>query len=84
MGLMEKGRQDGGASRARGQVTEELARGRVAKPPARAEKGAGFPISRALPKLGYKGVESCELSFSDFRVPVTAPLGGEEGRGSRR
>jgi len=53
----------------------------VAKPPARAEKGAGFPISRDLPKLGYKGVESCELSFSDFRVPVTAPLGGEEGRG---
>ncbi|WIX90086.1 acyl-CoA dehydrogenase family protein [Amycolatopsis sp. DG1A-15b] len=46
-----------------------------------AEKGPGFHVSRDLPKLGYKGVESCELSFSDFRVPATALLGGEEGRG---
>ena len=46
-----------------------------------AEKGAGFDVSRDLPKLGYKGVESCELSFSDFRVPAGALLGGEEGRG---
>jgi alkylation response protein AidB-like acyl-CoA dehydrogenase len=46
-----------------------------------AEKGAGFHVSRDLPKLGYKGVESCELSFSDFRVPAGALLGGEEGRG---
>ncbi|WP_244211075.1 acyl-CoA dehydrogenase family protein [Amycolatopsis kentuckyensis] len=46
-----------------------------------AEKGAGFHVARDLPKLGYKGVESCELSFSDFRVPATALLGGEEGRG---
>ncbi|MEV7554517.1 acyl-CoA dehydrogenase family protein [Amycolatopsis sp. NPDC089917] len=45
------------------------------------EKGPGFRVSRDLPKLGYKGVESCELSFDDFRVPVTALLGGEEGRG---
>jgi alkylation response protein AidB-like acyl-CoA dehydrogenase len=45
------------------------------------EKGAGFHVSRDLPKLGYKGVESCELSFVDFRVPATALLGGEEGRG---
>ncbi|HET6707601.1 acyl-CoA dehydrogenase family protein [Amycolatopsis sp.] len=46
-----------------------------------AEKGKGFHVSRDLPKLGYKGVESCELSFSDFHVPATALLGGEEGRG---
>ena len=46
-----------------------------------AEKGPGFSVSRDLPKLGYKGVESCELSFDDFRVPVTALLGAEEGRG---
>ncbi|HEY3478329.1 MAG TPA: acyl-CoA dehydrogenase family protein, partial [Streptomyces sp.] len=45
------------------------------------EKGEGFHVSRDLPKLGYKGVESCELSFSDFRVPATALLGGEEGQG---
>jgi isovaleryl-CoA dehydrogenase len=45
------------------------------------EKGPGFSVSRDLPKLGYKGVESCELSFDDFRVPATALLGEHEGRG---
>ena len=38
-------------------------------------------ISKDLPKLGYRGVESCELSFAGSRVPVEALLGGEEGRG---
>jgi alkylation response protein AidB-like acyl-CoA dehydrogenase len=46
-----------------------------------AEKGPGFHVSRDLPKLGYKGVESCELSFDDFRVPTDAVLGGVEGQG---
>jgi alkylation response protein AidB-like acyl-CoA dehydrogenase len=41
----------------------------------------GFTVSRDLPKLGYKGVESCELSFADCRVPGSALLGTEEGRG---
>lgn len=45
------------------------------------EPGAGMTISRDLPKLGYKGVESCELSFEDLRVPAAALLGGTEGRG---
>ena len=46
-----------------------------------AEKGPGFTLSRDLPKLGYKGVESCELAFDDFRVPVSALLGETEGQG---
>jgi alkylation response protein AidB-like acyl-CoA dehydrogenase len=41
----------------------------------------GFTVSRDLPKLGYKGVESCELSFDGCRVPGDALLGTEEGRG---
>ncbi|NYD41840.1 acyl-CoA dehydrogenase family protein [Nocardioides panaciterrulae] len=45
------------------------------------EKGPGFEISRDLPKLGYKGVESCELSFEDFRTPVGNLLGEREGQG---
>ncbi|QRP49102.1 acyl-CoA dehydrogenase family protein [Amycolatopsis sp. FDAARGOS 1241] len=45
------------------------------------EKVPGFEVSRDLGKLGYKGVETCELSFSDCHVPVSALLGGEEGRG---
>jgi len=38
-------------------------------------------VSKDLPKLGYKGVESCELVFDDMRVPADAVLGGEPGRG---
>jgi isovaleryl-CoA dehydrogenase len=45
------------------------------------EHGPGFTVSRDLPKLGYKGVEACELTFDDMRVPVSAVLGGEAGRG---
>jgi alkylation response protein AidB-like acyl-CoA dehydrogenase len=41
----------------------------------------GFHVSRDLPKLGYKGVETCELSFDDLRVPASALLGGVEGEG---
>lgn len=45
------------------------------------EHGQGLTVSRDLPKLGYKGVESCELSFDDCRVPASAILGGEPGKG---
>jgi alkylation response protein AidB-like acyl-CoA dehydrogenase len=45
------------------------------------EHGPGLTVSRDLPKLGYKGVESCELLFDDYRVPVSAILGGEGGQG---
>lgn len=45
------------------------------------EPGPGFVVSRDLPKLGYKGVESCELIFDELRVPAGALLGGIEGRG---
>ncbi|MFN8087391.1 MAG: acyl-CoA dehydrogenase family protein [Mycobacterium sp.] len=41
----------------------------------------GLRISRDLPKLGYKGVESCELVFENFRVPAASILGGEAGKG---
>ncbi len=46
-----------------------------------AEPGPGFTVSRDLPKLGYKGVESCELTFEDYRVPASALLGEREGEG---
>lgn len=41
----------------------------------------GLTISRDLPKLGYKGVESCELIFESCRVPASAILGGIPGKG---
>jgi isovaleryl-CoA dehydrogenase len=46
-----------------------------------AEPGPGFVVSRDLPKLGYKGIESCEISLAEFRAPTTALLGGREGEG---
>lgn len=45
------------------------------------EHGPGLTVSRDLPKLGYKGVESCELAFDDYRAPADAVLGGVEGQG---
>ncbi|WP_409330862.1 acyl-CoA dehydrogenase family protein [Trujillonella humicola] len=45
------------------------------------EHGPGLTVSRDLPKLGYKGVESCELSFDGYRAPASALLGGVEGLG---
>ena len=45
------------------------------------EHGPGLTVSRDMPKLGYKGVESCELTFDGCRVPASAILGGEPGEG---
>src|SRR5664280_2402013 len=45
------------------------------------EKVPGLTVSRDLPKLGYKGVESCEIALTDCRVPTDALLGTEEGSG---
>jgi alkylation response protein AidB-like acyl-CoA dehydrogenase len=44
----------------------------------------GFSISKDIPKLGYKGTESCELVLEGVRVPRSALLGGEEGRGLKQ
>ncbi|PWC64617.1 MULTISPECIES: acyl-CoA dehydrogenase family protein [Azospirillum] len=46
-----------------------------------AEKGPGFKVSRKLEKLGYKGIDSAELVFEDYRVPADRLIGGVEGRG---
>ncbi len=46
-----------------------------------AEKRAGFRVSRKLAKLGYKGIDSAELVFEDYRVPADCLIGGVEGRG---
>lgn len=45
------------------------------------EHGPGLTVSRDLPKLGYKGVESCEISFDGYLAPAEALLGGVEGKG---
>lgn len=45
------------------------------------EKVPGVLVSRDLSKLGYKGVETCEVVFQDARVPADAVLGDIPGRG---
>jgi alkylation response protein AidB-like acyl-CoA dehydrogenase len=46
-----------------------------------AEKGPGFRVGRKLDKLGYRGSDTAELFFEDYRVPADRLIGGEEGRG---
>jgi alkylation response protein AidB-like acyl-CoA dehydrogenase len=44
----------------------------------------GFSVERDLPKVGYKGTESCEVVFSGCSVPAENLLGGIEGRGMQQ
>jgi alkylation response protein AidB-like acyl-CoA dehydrogenase len=41
------------------------------------EKGSGFRASRKLEKIGYKGIDSAELVFENYRVPAANLIGGE-------
>ena len=41
------------------------------------EKGPGFTASRKLEKIGYKGIDSAELVFDNYRVPAANLVGGE-------
>ncbi|MBI4337140.1 MAG: acyl-CoA dehydrogenase family protein [Chloroflexi bacterium] len=49
-----------------------------------AEKGAGFSVGRELDKLGYRGVDTVELIFQDYRCPADNLVGGVEGQGFRQ
>ena len=44
----------------------------------------GYEVTKDIPKLGYKGTESCEISLTDVRVPVSQLVGGVEGRGMQQ
>jgi len=46
-----------------------------------AEKGEGLAVSKKLEKLGYKGIDSAELVFQDYRVPADRLIGMAEGKG---
>ena len=46
-----------------------------------AEKSEGFIVSKKMKKLGYKSIDSCELAFQDYKIPVNNLLGGLEGQG---
>jgi alkylation response protein AidB-like acyl-CoA dehydrogenase len=44
----------------------------------------GYSVSRDLPKLGYKGTESCEIVLDEVRVHESMLLGGVEGLGFKQ
>jgi alkylation response protein AidB-like acyl-CoA dehydrogenase len=44
-------------------------------------KDLGYTVTRKLGKLGYKGIDTCEVVFDDIVVPEECLLGGVEGRG---
>jgi alkylation response protein AidB-like acyl-CoA dehydrogenase len=44
-------------------------------------KDLGYTVPRTLGKLGYKGIDTCEVVFDDVAVPEDHLLGGVEGRG---
>ncbi|WP_208028696.1 acyl-CoA dehydrogenase family protein [Rhabdothermincola sediminis] len=48
------------------------------------ERFEGITVSPNIHKLGYRGVETVELTFADHRVPAANLLGGEEGLGFRQ
>ncbi len=49
-----------------------------------AKEGGGFKVVRDIDKLGYRGVETCELYFDDFFVPANNLIGGREGEGFKQ
>ena len=46
-----------------------------------AEKGPGFSVPRKLSKLGYRGIDTVEMLFEDYRISADRLVGGVEGRG---
>jgi alkylation response protein AidB-like acyl-CoA dehydrogenase len=44
----------------------------------------GITASKKISKLGYRGLETVEMSYVDHRVPNLNVLGGEEGLGNGR
>jgi len=51
----------------------------IAKDPG--ETFGGISVSRRIDKLGYKGVETVEMSYVDHFVPASCVLGGPPGLG---
>ena len=49
-----------------------------------AEKGPGFKVARKLEKLGYRGIDTCELVFENYKVPAERLIGGVEGVGLKQ
>ncbi|QOW21976.1 MULTISPECIES: acyl-CoA dehydrogenase family protein [Lysobacteraceae] len=49
-----------------------------------AEKGDGFIVAKKMKKSGYRSIDTCELVFENYKVPVERLLGGVEGQGFKQ
>ena len=56
----------------------------VEKEPGEAKPAPGLDCGKNIEKMGYKGIETIEMTFSDYRTPVSSLLGNEEGQGFRQ
>jgi alkylation response protein AidB-like acyl-CoA dehydrogenase len=56
----------------------------VEKTPGEAKPDPGLDVGKNIEKMGYKGVETVEMTFSDYRCPTSQLLGTEEGQGFRQ
>jgi alkylation response protein AidB-like acyl-CoA dehydrogenase len=70
-------RTDEGAPKAHQNLTAFL----VEKPTGFGQVLPGLTIPGKIDKMGYKGVDTTEALFSDFRLPADSVLGGVPGRG---
>jgi alkylation response protein AidB-like acyl-CoA dehydrogenase len=56
----------------------------VEKEPGNPQPAPGLDVGKNIDKMGYKGVETTEMTFSDYRLPAASLLGTEEGQGFRQ
>ena len=46
------------------------------------KRSGGITVSRKIDKIGYRGLETVEMSYVDHRVPADRVLGGPDGIGN--
>jgi alkylation response protein AidB-like acyl-CoA dehydrogenase len=56
----------------------------VEKEPGVPQPAPGLDVGKNIDKMGYKGVETVEMTFNDYRIPTASLLGTEEGAGFRQ
>jgi alkylation response protein AidB-like acyl-CoA dehydrogenase len=56
----------------------------VEKEPGIPQPAPGLDVGKNIEKMGYKGVETTEMTFAGFRLPASSLLGAEEGQGFRQ
>jgi alkylation response protein AidB-like acyl-CoA dehydrogenase len=56
----------------------------VEKTPGDPRPAPGLDCGKNIEKMGYKGIETIEMTFDDYRTPTSSLLGSEEGNGFRQ